>query len=373
MKDINKILKALKKKEDNSVSLLSERKGMEVPYWIPTGSLWLDNIICVGKTGGIPGGHITEIAGLPASGKSYLAAQILKNAQAMDKIGVWFDSENSMDASFLEKMGVNLDDVVYVTAKSIEQVFESMESILRDVEDVFFVWDSVANTPAQAEWDKSFDPSSVIGLQARALSFGLRRITNLLGTKKSTLLILNQLKTNIGPLAMVEPFVTPCGKAIQFNAHLRLFLVARSGKTHNIYLNDEKIGSDLIVKIRKSRFGTEERKCELKILWGDGVRICDEDSWIHVVQNSPYYERKRGVHVIYMDNEKTRSVSVPVNDWIARIMEEGELRERVKSIMYEELVEKFESKHYETPVVYSEVEDGVEEYGHVDGDDGYDG
>ena len=49
---------------------LREGNPTEVKEWIPTGSRWLDSIICRGKLAGIPVGKIVEIAGLEASGKS---------------------------------------------------------------------------------------------------------------------------------------------------------------------------------------------------------------------------------------------------------------------------------------------------------------
>ena len=53
---------------------LKEENPTEVTQWIPTGSRWLDSIICKGKYAGIPVSKITEIAGLEATGKSYMAA-----------------------------------------------------------------------------------------------------------------------------------------------------------------------------------------------------------------------------------------------------------------------------------------------------------
>ena len=64
-----------------------------VKDWIPTGSRWLDSIICKGQRAGIPVGKVTEIAGLESTGKSYMAAQIAANAQKQGKLVVYFDSE----------------------------------------------------------------------------------------------------------------------------------------------------------------------------------------------------------------------------------------------------------------------------------------
>ena len=43
---------------------LKEANPTEVTEWIPTGSRWLDSIVCRGQLAGIPVGKFTEIAGL---------------------------------------------------------------------------------------------------------------------------------------------------------------------------------------------------------------------------------------------------------------------------------------------------------------------
>lgn len=46
---------------------LNEDNPTVVKQWIPTGSTWLDSIICRGKKTGIPVGKIVELAGLEAT------------------------------------------------------------------------------------------------------------------------------------------------------------------------------------------------------------------------------------------------------------------------------------------------------------------
>ena len=62
---------------------LKDDNPTQVEQFIPTGSKWLDGIIKRGDWGGIPVGKVSEIAGLEATGKSYMAAQIAGNAQKM--------------------------------------------------------------------------------------------------------------------------------------------------------------------------------------------------------------------------------------------------------------------------------------------------
>ncbi len=78
------MIKRLNKKYGMRVAHdLNQENPTEVKEWIPTGSRWLDSTIAKGQLAGIPVGKITEIAGLSATGKSYLAVQIAANAQKM--------------------------------------------------------------------------------------------------------------------------------------------------------------------------------------------------------------------------------------------------------------------------------------------------
>ena len=121
-----KVAKAGKLSLKDMQKLINKRAGMEVAFdlqddnptlvkeWIPTGSRWLDSIICRGKYAGIPAGKIVEIAGLQATGKSYMAAQVAANAQPMGYDVIYFDSESAIDPSFLENAGCDLSNLLYV-------------------------------------------------------------------------------------------------------------------------------------------------------------------------------------------------------------------------------------------------------------------
>ena len=100
----------INKKEGSEVAFdLSKDNPTDVKQWIPTGSRWLNSIICRGQMAGIPVGKYSEIAGLESTGKSYMAAQIAANAQKMDIDVIYFDSESAIDSGFLQNAGVDLN------------------------------------------------------------------------------------------------------------------------------------------------------------------------------------------------------------------------------------------------------------------------
>ena len=57
---------------------LSEDNPTQVKEWIPTGSRWLDSIICKGNLAGIPVGKIVEIAGLIIVSKHHNKNNLIK-------------------------------------------------------------------------------------------------------------------------------------------------------------------------------------------------------------------------------------------------------------------------------------------------------
>ena len=117
MADMRKMIN--KKAGMNVAHDLNEANPTEVTQWIPTGSRWLDSIICRGRYAGIPVGKVSEIAGLEATGKSYMAAQIAANAQKMGIDVVYFDSESAIDPSFLVNAGCDLEKLLYVQAQAV--------------------------------------------------------------------------------------------------------------------------------------------------------------------------------------------------------------------------------------------------------------
>jgi recombination protein RecA len=131
-------ISAMKKFVNKKVGLdiahdLNEDNPTEVKEWIPTGSRWLDSIICRGKMGGIPVGKITELAGLSSAGKSYMACQIAAQAQKLGHCVVYFDAESAIDPGFLKNSGVDINDnFMYIQAVSVEKTLETIEDLMTE-------------------------------------------------------------------------------------------------------------------------------------------------------------------------------------------------------------------------------------------------
>ena len=337
---------------------LNEANPTEVIDWIPTGSRWLDSIVCKGKLAGIPVGKVTEIAGLEATGKSYMAAQVAANAQKKGIDVIYFDSESAIDPTFLEKAGCDVGTVLYVQAQSVEFVLETIEDLLVNNENrMLFIWDSLALTPAISDVEGDFNPQSSMAVKARILAKGMSKLTVPIANSQSTFLVLNQLKSNItrSPSeAMTTPYVTPGGKAMIYAYSLRIWLTGRKAKASFI-VDDSgfRIGSEVKVKLEKSRFGTQGRQCNFKILWGtDDIGVQDDQSLFEALKGSSYMTSAGSWFSLEMGDGKI--VKFQPAKWDEK-MEDPTFKQRVYDVMEEEVIQKFDKRIGKAKDFYEET------------------
>jgi len=341
---------------------LRNENPTEVKDWIPTGSRWLDSIICKGKLAGIPVGKITEIAGLEATGKSYLAAQVAANAQKMGIDVVYFDSESAIDPTFLLNSGCDLENLLYVQATSVEFVLETIEELMGGGENrMLFIWDSLALTPAISDIEGDFNPQSSMAMKARILSKGMSKLTVPIANSQSTFLVLNQLKANItrSPSeAMTTPYMTPGGKAMIYAYSLRIWLTGRKAKAS--FVVDDKgyrIGSEVKVKLEKSRFGTQGRQCNFKILWGDEIGVQDEESWFDAIKSSQHLSSSGSWYSLHHEDGTVDKFQP--SKWIT-MLEKEKFKTRILELMDREVIQKFEKREVDAKEFYEPDEDNGE-------------
>ena len=258
----------------------------ETKEWLSTGSTILDTIISnnIDADGGIPVGKLVEISGEAATGKSLLSYMILKDCQDKGGIPVLIDTENAANEDFLRLIGLEFypeGSLVYIQVDSIEAVFKAIEDIIRRIREndkdklCCIVWDSVAGTSTDAEIQGDYGDATV-GLAARLIGQGLRKIIRFIGTQRVSLVFLNQIRQKIG-VFFGDDTVTPGGKAIPFFAAVRIRLYS-GGK---VKAGKDVLGVGIRPKIVKNRMGPPHREADLKMYFNRG--LIDEEGWIDVL------------------------------------------------------------------------------------------
>ncbi|MBE6126770.1 MAG: recombinase RecA [Erysipelotrichaceae bacterium] len=244
-----------------SIMKLGEREHVNVDV-IPTGSILLDQALGVG---GYPKGRIIEIYGPESSGKTTLALEAIAQAQRKGGRAAFIDAEHAIDPEYAAKLGVNIDELLLSQPDSGEQALEIAEMLAQSGAIDLMVIDSVAALVPQAELDGVMSDNQV-GLQARLMSKGCRKIAGVLNRTGTVVIFINQLRQKVGVL-YGNPETTTGGMALKFYASIRIDI----RRAEAIKLGSDVIGNTVKVKIVKNKVSPPYKTCVLDMIYGKGI------------------------------------------------------------------------------------------------------
>ena len=220
------------------------QKGAIAPIdVIPTGAISIDYALGVG---GVPRGRVIEVFGPESSGKTTLALQVIAEAQKLGGMAAFVDAEHALDATYAQKLGVDVENLLVSQPDNGEQALEIVEVLIRSNGVDVVVVDSVAALVPKAEIEGEMGEAQM-GLQARLMSQALRKLTGAVSKSKTCLIFINQLREKIGVM-FGNPETTTGGRALKFYASVRLDI----RRIASIKAGDVVVGGRTRVKVVKN-------------------------------------------------------------------------------------------------------------------------
>jgi recombination protein RecA len=331
-----------KQSKDQKVAffLNDDEAPTNVDGWISTGCAMLDVAISNRPYGGLPVGRITEITGLEQSGKSLVSAHLLAETQKQGGVAVLIDTETAVSREFLEAIGVDVSKLLYVTADSVEQIFDFTETIIEKVREtskdklVTIVVDSVAAASTTNELASDYKKDGYATDKAIIISKAMRKITNMIGRQKISLVFTNQLRQKMNAM-FGDPWTTSGGKALAFHASVRLRLKNMGQIKMKVNGADRTVGMKVRCQVVKNRMGPPLRSADFEIYFDRGID--NYGSWLGVMKDNKMV-KQAGAWYSYVDTDTGEEIKFQSKDFIVMMGEKEELREQIYKKICEETI-----------------------------------
>lgn len=276
-KDIKKALEAMSKSLGTSVVDYSQSTKLEAQS---TGSISLDEALGIG---GLPRGRVVELYGPESSGKTTIALSTAAQVQKAGGAVLFIDAENALGPAWAQKLGVDLDPLKFpiIQENCAELVFDTIEKAVdQNVFDLIIV-DSVTSLCPRQEIEGTMDDQT-IGLQARIISKGMRKLVNKVGHSRTIVIFVNQIREKVGVM-FGNPETTSGGRALKFYSSIRM----RVTKSSKEILGEDKskVGHEIQVKIEKNKVAPPYREAHMTLLYNEGLDSIGEIFDVAMLKN----------------------------------------------------------------------------------------
>jgi recombination protein RecA len=208
----------------------------------PTPSIGLN----LALKGGLGYGRQVLVWGNKSAGKSSFCLQMIADAQKQGKVCAWIDSEASYSADWAEKLGVDSSQLIYSSAKTINDMVDVAVQLMDADIDIIVVDSISALLPAiYFEKDgselKELQDTKQIGAEAKDMTHAVKMLNY--ANKNTLLVLISQQRNQFG--SMHASHIPTGGMAVKFFSSTIIKLWSSEAEA-NAIKSGVKVGDKII-------------------------------------------------------------------------------------------------------------------------------
>lgn len=239
-------------------------EDLDFPYVLKTGIFSLDVILS--DRGGLNVGCV-ECHGQAGVGKSSLALSTMVEAQKIGLDTYYVIMERGITKDLAACFGLDADKVNWIKPSHGEAALNAIETILRTKKRTFIVLDSIPACIPMATMEEGAEKKTYGGV-ANLFSVFMPKANVLCEESESTLMLLNQMRSNIDPYSR-KKYKASGGWAVQY--YPAIIIEMRKGES--IKKGANIIGHRIKVKTEKNRYTRPFQTVDIALLYGKGFPL----------------------------------------------------------------------------------------------------
>lgn len=226
-------------------------------------------------SGGLSKGKVVEFYGNPGSGKTKMALEVVRSEQRKnpEHVTAWIETEDSITIEDFNDFGIDNDRVLYLKQTDDVAAGDLLDIIKELIPKVDIIClNSVAALTAKVEVESEIDKQHMAPI-ARILSKGLKIIMTSLAVNKTTLILINQIRSTMD---QYSPTTTTGGMAIPFYANQRIEFRRERIRAEDVITEDQ--GVKVKCKVSKNRWATGNpfKICSYYAMFQEGIDTTSE-------------------------------------------------------------------------------------------------
>lgn len=227
--------------------------------------------------GGFPLGRISNLVGDAGVGKSLCAIEASANFAKAFPTGVihYIETEAAFDENYAEAVGCPMDRVELhrdvVTVQELRDFLnKELDSREKDYPALYIV-DSLDALNDETSMTRFEEDKSEMSAKAKFLASFFQYFTTKFQQSSTHLMILSQVRDNIGGGLYSPKFRRSGGKALDHNVSQIIWLHPGEKIEDDVKNSKVRVGNWIIVKNTKNRIGKPFRTCEVPLIYGYGI------------------------------------------------------------------------------------------------------